>query len=108
MVDLVYYLRSLLFFDIPLLYYYINLNSSIICGLSSGDIYLTFAISVSLSVVSDLFSGDFCLIVLAILLPIKSPIASAVFWTALFEAVLSASVADCLAWSKNVLTIFTV
>ena len=33
-------------------------------------------------------------ILLAILLPIKSPVASAVFWTALFEKVLSASVTD--------------
>ena len=33
----------------------------------------------------------------AILLPIKSPVVSAVFWTALFEVVLSASVADYLA-----------
>ena len=28
------------FFDIPLLYYYTNLNSSIICCLCSGDIYI--------------------------------------------------------------------
>ena len=33
-------------------------------------------------------------ILLAILLPIKSPVASAVFWTALFEKVLSAYVTD--------------
>ena len=30
----------------------------------------------------------------------KLPAASAVFWTALFETVSSASVADCLAWSR--------
>ena len=33
----------------------------------------------------------------AILLPIKSPVVSAVFWSTLFEVVLSASVADYLA-----------
>ena len=33
------YLTNLLFFDIPLLYCYTNLNSPIICCLSSGDIY---------------------------------------------------------------------
>ena len=38
---------------------------------------------------------------LAILLPIKSAAAFAIFWLALFEAVLSVSVADCLAWSKS-------
>ena len=40
MVDLVCYSADLLFFDIPFLYYYINLNSSIICCFSSGDMYL--------------------------------------------------------------------
>ena len=43
MVDLMYCLTNLLFFDIPLLYY-VNLNSSITCCLSSGDIYLSFGI----------------------------------------------------------------
>ena len=75
MVDLVYCLTSLLFFDIPLLYLYINLNLSIIRCLSSGDIYLSFGISVSLSTVSELFCGDF----FVILLPIKSPFASVAF-----------------------------
>ena len=39
-----YCLTNLLFFDIPLLYY-VNLNSSIICCLFSGDIYLSFGFS---------------------------------------------------------------
>ena len=39
----------------------------------------------------------FNLIFLGILLPVKSPVASAFCWIVLFEAVLSASVADCLA-----------
>ena len=40
-------------------------------------------------------------ILLAMLLPIKSPVAFAVLWTTLFEEVLSASIADCLAWSRS-------
>ena len=40
-----HYLSNLLFFDIPLLYYDINLNSSMICCLFCGDIYLSFGIS---------------------------------------------------------------
>ena len=35
-------LKYLLFFDIALLYCYTNLNSSIICCLSSGDMYLSY------------------------------------------------------------------
>ena len=38
----------------------------------------------------------------AILLPIKSPVASAVFWIALFEAVFIASVVDFLVLSRSV------
>ena len=37
----------------------------------------------------------------AILLPIKPSVFSAVFWIALFEAVLKASLAYCLAWSRS-------
>ena len=100
MVDLVYCLTNLLFFDIPLLYYYTNLNSSIICCLSSGDMYLFLWVVISTSSSVSSF-GNFLLdflealvILSAILLPIKSPVASAVFWIALFEAVISASVAN--------------
>ena len=71
--------------------------------MSSGDIY--FSVSISSSFVSELFCGEvlsnFIVILLAILFPIKSPVASAVFWIALFEAVLRVSVVDCLAWSKS-------
>ena len=65
-------------FDIPLLYYYTSPNSSITCCLSSGDVYLFFGISVS-SFCNSL--GDFEILVTlsAILLPIKSPVASAFF-----------------------------
>ena len=92
MVALVYFLINLLVFYIPLLYYYSNLRSSIISCVSSGDIYISLGISLSCSfvTVSKLFS-------LAILLPIKSPAAPVVFSITLFEVVLTASVADCLA-----------
>ena len=36
------------------------------------------------------------MILLAILLPIKAPVASAAFWMTHFEEALSESVADCL------------
>ena len=81
-----HHLSNLLFFGIPLLYCYINLNSSIICCLSCGDIYLSFVISLLASFDENSFEcnsfGDFfeALVILsAILLPIKSPVASAAF-----------------------------
>ena len=88
MVDWVPCLTNLVFFDIPLLYYYINLSASIISCLSSGDIYLSLGISFGISLsfsfvtVSEFFRCEFFetfVILLAILLPIKSPIASAAF-----------------------------
>ena len=65
-------------------------------------------VSISSLLVSELFFGgsfEALVILSAVLFPIKSPIASAVFWIAPFEAVLSASVAECLAWSIS--SIFT-
>ena len=56
-----HHLSNLLFFGIPLLYYYINLNSSIICCLSCGDIYLSFGVLV-------LASFDVLVILSAVLL----------------------------------------
>ena len=47
MADLVYCLTNLLFFDIPLLYCYTNFDSSVICYPFSGDMYLSFGISIS-------------------------------------------------------------
>ena len=44
MVDLMRCLTNLLLFDIPLLYCYTNLNSSIICCISCGDMYLFFVL----------------------------------------------------------------
>ena len=101
---MVYLITSLLIFDIPLLCQYFNLKSSVISCLSSGDIYLSWGISLLFSfiTVSKLFCCEFCktfMILLAILFPIKSPVAYAVFSMNLFEEFLGASVADCLAWS---------
>ena len=84
MFDLVYFLTSLLFFDIPLLYYYVNLRPSTIFCLSSGDIYLSLSIygSFTFLTASELFCCEvfkIFVILLAILLPFKSPVASAVF-----------------------------
>ena len=90
MVDLMCRLSNLLFFGIPLLYY-VSFNSSIIFCLSFGEIYLSLGISL-LTSFRDFF--DALVILSAILLPIKSPVASAVFLIALFEAVFIASVAD--------------
>ena len=71
-----------------------------ICCLFSGDMYLSFGISISSSFCECNTLGDFfetLVILSAILLPIKSPVASAVFWIALFEGVFIASVVDFLA-----------
>ena len=92
-------LTNLLLFDVSLLYYYINLKSSIIFCLSSGDICLSLGVFLPCSfvTVSELLCCEFFeafVILTAILLPIKSPVASAVFSITLFEEVLSASVAD--------------
>ena len=103
-------LTNLLFFDITLLYYYILLKSSIIFCLFSGNICLSLRISLwsllfssSFLTVSELFCEvlEAFEIFYAILLLIKSPVASTVFIIALFEAVLSASVANCSAWSRS-------
>ena len=80
MADLVYCATNILFFDIPLSYYYINLNT-IYC-LSSGDLYLSFGISVLLSTVSRVLCSEVCetfVILFSILLSIKLPVVSAFF-----------------------------
>ena len=107
MADLVHCLTNLLLFDIPLLYYYINLRSSIIFCLLSRDIYLSLCISLLTPVFSTYFvtvSELFCSEVLetfvissSMLFPIKSPDSSAALRIAYFEIILSGSVADCLA-----------
>ena len=52
--------NKFIIFDISWLYYYINLRSSIILCLSSGDIYLSLGISLSCSfvIVSELFWSE--------------------------------------------------
>ena len=100
MVDLTYCLTSLLFFGIPL-YYCINLNSSFTCCLFSGDIYLSFGISLLNSVFSALTVFDAFVTLSAILLSIKSPVASAVFGFALFEAAFVVFVVDFLALLRD-------
>ena len=79
-------------FDILLLNY-VNLRSSINFCLCSGGIYLSLSISSSLFV-SELSLEEIFETLSAILSPVKSLVDSAVFRIALFEAVLSASVAD--------------
>ena len=86
MVHLMHHLSHLLDFGILLLYYCINLNSSIICCLSPGDIYLSFCISLLASFDDGSFECNSCrdffqtLVILSpFLLPIKSPVASVVF-----------------------------
>ena len=91
---------------ILLVYCHINFNWSIICCLFLEMNIFPFGISVSLLSVSEAFCGDFIVILLEILLPIKSPIVSAVFWIALFVEVLGAYVADGLALIKRFLGIF--
>ena len=63
-----------------------NLNSSIICFISSGDMYLFLGVVISTSSSVSLFGNSFIdfyfetlIILSAILLPITSPVASAVF-----------------------------
>ena len=100
MVDSLCHLIGLLLFGIPLLYYYVNLRWSIILCLRSEGINLSR--SIYSSFVSELLCDDVLetLVILStILFPIKSPVVSSVSWIALFKAVLSASVPDCLAWS---------
>ena len=105
MVDLMHCLTNSLFFAIPLLYYCTSLNSSIICCLFSGDMYISFGVSDSS--LTSLFCErveDFVetlVILSAILLTIKSPVASAVFWIAVFEAVFIASVVDFFFLLRN-------
>ena len=76
--------------------------------LFSGVTYLSLGISLSGSMFSVLFLSTCDLLcdevfetfrtLSAIFLPIKSPVASGAFWIALFETVLSALIADYLAW----------
>ena len=85
MVYLMHCLTDFQFFYIPVLYCYTNLNSSILCCLSFGDMYLFLGLAFSTSSSVWLFCNYFAdffetfVILSAVLLPIKSPVASAVF-----------------------------
>ena len=77
-------ITSLVASPVSLLYYYINLSSSIISCLFSGDTYLYLGISLSCLyvTVSELFCDnvfEVFVILSAILLPIKSLVASPAF-----------------------------
>ena len=78
MVDLMYCPINVLFFNIALLYY-VNISSSIIFCLSSGDLHLSFGMYVSFKLFSECNFLDELLILSTVLIPIKSPVASAVF-----------------------------
>ena len=72
----------------------ISLRSAIIFCLSSDNIHLFLGISLSclFVFVSELFFGELFeifVILLVILLPNKSPVASAVFWITLFKVILT-------------------
>ena len=76
------------------------------CCLSFGDMYLFVLVvnstsSVSSSLLCNSLTGffDMRVILSEVLLPIKSPVASAIFCIALFDAVFNASVIDFLAVS---------
>ena len=93
-------------FDIPLLYYYINIRSSIIFCLSSWDICLSLGISLSCPFItlSELFCSELFenfVIISATSLLRKLLVGCAFFRIALSEVVLNASVIDCLAWPRN-------
>ena len=93
-----------MFFDISLLNYYINLRLSITFCISSGDTYLSLSISSLFVTAYELFWGEVFetfVILSAILLPIKLPVASAVFWVVLYKAVLNVSATNCLEWSRR-------
>ena len=99
-----YFLTILLFCDISILNYYIKLRLSVTFCLSSGDTWLSLGISSSFVTVYELFWGEVFetfVILSAIFLPIKLPVASAVFLIVLYKAVLNASAANFLEWSRR-------
>ena len=89
MIDLVYCLTNVLFFGIPLIYYYFNRRSSITFCPVSGDKYLSLSSSLSCSVlfisfitVSELFCGEN---LTAASLPIKWPVGIILIWKVEFS-----------------------
>ena len=85
------------------MYHDTNLSSLIICSIFSGDIYLSFGISLLTSSFSECnsledFFDEFVTISI-ILIPIKSSVVSTVFRIALFEGVFTVSVVHIFALS---------
>ena len=70
-------------------------------------IFISLAISIfsnSFIATSELFCGEFFetfVILSAVLLPIKSSVAYAIFWIAFLRAVLTNSLADCYQWFRS-------
>ena len=99
------YLTSFLFFILMLDYHYFSvfvLDIYIYIYIYIF-VYTCLSLSISFSFVSELLFGEVfetLVILSAILFQIKSLVAS-VFWIVLLEAVLSASLGDCCAWSIN-------
>ena len=79
MADLVHYLTNWLWFEISFLFYYINFNLLITFCICSGEI-CSFVISIDFTSfcdkVSELLCGELFDILFAILLQIKSSVAS--------------------------------
>ena len=99
MADLVYYLTNILFFGIPLLYYYINLRSWIWKRDISFFRYFFVMLICNCFWVVLLWSfWDFFISVFTTNQITRC--SCCFFWIILFEKVLSASVADCLAWPR--------
>ena len=100
--------------DIQLFYYYTNLNSLIICCHFSGDMYLSFGTSILSSFCEcnsskcDFLEDFFKTLVIlsAILLPIKSPVASAVFFNCSFWSSVYCIRCRFFSTIKRFLTIF--
>ena len=82
-------------------YYCIYLSSSLICVLFSGNLYLSFGISIDFLSFCETVTGEYFVSLLEILLPVKSSVTSAVFWVTLLKVVLTASVASFSAWSRS-------
>ena len=103
-----------IFFDIPLLYYYFNLRSSIISCIFSGGLYLSLGIFLSFSFTlssSEFFCCKFFEnfeILLAMLLPIKSAVASAFFLNYYFWSSFKCICCRLFGIIKKFLTIFTI
>ena len=76
---MMHHLTNLLFFGIPLLYYYINLNSSIVFCLSCGNISFFWYLLTTFECGSLAGFYETLVILSAIKLPTRSPLASAVF-----------------------------